>query len=105
MPTLPKDTLQAGFETYALQMKFFIKKRGYLGPGPCETTVGDRICVFSGSDVPFVRKRSPLQGSEVVGVNLTSKGPFVESSLKPGGMGSLKWGSWLYVEMFSNVGV
>jgi hypothetical protein len=70
VPIVPKCTLDPGFENFALGRRFFVTKKGYLGLGPRDAKVGDRVSVLLGSDVPFIlRKRngSSRGGWEMVG--------------------------------------
>lgn len=44
---------------------FFITAKGFLGMGPRVSTIGDRVCVFYGAQVPFVlNASSPSGGSD-----------------------------------------
>ena len=43
--------------------RFFITKTGRFGLGPAKTCMSDLVCVFPGSDVPFILM-PPLWGSE-----------------------------------------
>jgi hypothetical protein len=54
VPVIQKDTLEPGFEKYALGRRFFITKKGYLGLGPLEAREGGQICIILCADVPFV---------------------------------------------------
>lgn len=51
---VPRGTLGAGFEKYALGRKFFITKKGYFGLASKEVKAGDNVAVILGSDVPFI---------------------------------------------------
>ena len=65
---VPSDTLEPGFEKYALGRRFFITKRGYFGLAPKGAESGDRIVVVFGSEVPFImRKHSSGGGYELLG--------------------------------------
>ena len=58
VPIVPGHILDPGFEDFALGRRFFVTRKGYLGLGPRDTKVGDRVSVLLGSDVPFIlRKR------------------------------------------------
>ncbi|KAH8671808.1 hypothetical protein BGZ60DRAFT_405968 [Tricladium varicosporioides] len=70
VPIVPRGTLDPGFESFALGRRFFITKKGYLGIGPKDTKVGDRVSVLLGLDVPLIlrnRKEPSRGGWEVVG--------------------------------------
>ena len=41
--------------------RLFITERGYLGLGPADTTLGDRVYVLNGGCSPFVLRRKPSQ--------------------------------------------
>ncbi|KAF2001247.1 hypothetical protein P154DRAFT_534096 [Amniculicola lignicola CBS 123094] len=47
-------TTAAAFMKRLSDGRFFVTERGYVGVGPPETKVGDRIIVFHGGAVPFL---------------------------------------------------
>ncbi|KAK4446522.1 heterokaryon incompatibility protein-domain-containing protein [Podospora aff. communis PSN243] len=60
---VPRCSLPAGMEIYALGRCFFITKAGRFGLGPRGANVGDAVAVLFGSGVPFlVRKRGRCAG-------------------------------------------
>jgi hypothetical protein len=51
-------TTAAAFMKRLSDGRFFITKRGYVGVGPPQTRVGDRVFVLHGGAVPFLVRRS-----------------------------------------------
>ncbi|GAW23562.1 hypothetical protein ANO14919_131290 [Xylariales sp. No.14919] len=44
--------------------RFFISCKGYMGLGPLESEVGDRICVLAGGRAPFIVRAAQQKGDE-----------------------------------------
>lgn len=52
------SSLHFAIETSSTGRAFFVTKQGYMGLGPPETRVGDKVCVLLGARVPFVLRPS-----------------------------------------------
>jgi hypothetical protein len=57
-------TTAAAFMKRLSDGRFFITKRGYVGVGPPQTRVGDRVFVLHGGAVPFLVRRSTSEVEE-----------------------------------------
>jgi Heterokaryon incompatibility protein (HET) len=59
--TLSSDALAFGITLYTstLRRRLFLTKRGYLGLGRTDTSVGDKVVLLVGGSTPFIVRRTP----------------------------------------------
>ena len=49
--------LKSTIDSKVRERRFFVTEQGYIGIGPPECAIGDTLCLFPGSTVPFVLRR------------------------------------------------